>query len=160
IAVALRPQQAAADVLVHRKVVEDIGHLEAARQALAVDLKGLEPGDLLFAKKNLSRGNGKAPGDQVEECRLAGPVRADDGMRLAGGDIERYAIDDLRRAEALVDVLEGKRGVHARFISSCIAFHFPETERADKRSDTRPAAMIRPNTSHDPSAWASNETSM
>src|SRR5438270_40884 len=52
IAMAGRPEQRAADVLVHRQVVEDVRHLEAARQALAVDLEGLEAGDIFLTEKN------------------------------------------------------------------------------------------------------------
>ncbi len=43
--VAERPEHGAAQVLEHRHALENIGDLEAARQALAVDLERLQAGD-------------------------------------------------------------------------------------------------------------------
>src|SRR5450432_4111702 len=49
----------------------------------------------------------------MEQSCLAGAVGADDRMTLAHGDVQRHAADDRRRAEALVQVVQRKRGVHA-----------------------------------------------
>ena len=45
-------------------------------------------------------------GDQVEERRLAGAVRADDAERGALGDGEIDAVRDLDRAESFAETLE------------------------------------------------------
>ena len=52
----------------------------------------------------------KPAADQIEQRRLAGAVRADDGEALASTDVERDAADDRRRAEALLDAAQLQRG--------------------------------------------------
>ncbi len=112
VAIAERPQHAAADVLVHRKTREDVRDLEAARQSAPIDPVRRAPGDLLAPQADRARRRRELPAHQVEERRLAGAVRADDGVPLALRDTERDAADDRRRAEALAHVaqLERERG--------------------------------------------------
>ena len=100
VAVAERPEHAAAQVLEHREPAEDVGDLEAARQAEPVDLVRLQAVDALAVEQDLAAGRAEAAADEVEQGRLAGAVRADDRDALARRDREVGAADDLGLAEA------------------------------------------------------------
>src|SRR5690606_25165432 len=65
---------------------------------------------ILAVEQDIALAQGEAAGDQVEQRRLAGAVRSDDGVALALGDVQGDAADDRRDAEILVDVPERKRG--------------------------------------------------
>src|SRR6185312_6806712 len=99
IAVPVRPQQAAADVLEHRHAREDRGDLEAARQAEPVDLLRRKIGGRLAVDRDRSRADRKSSRYQVEQRGLAGAVGADDGMALATRNRETDAADDFGGAE-------------------------------------------------------------
>src|SRR5690606_39190278 len=103
------PEQGGEYILDHRHARDDVGDREAARQAAAIDLVGLEPGDVLAVKQNLSAGEREAARNQVEQRRLAGTVRPDDGVAFAPGHIQADATDDRRDAERLVDVPQCER---------------------------------------------------
>src|SRR6478735_11209321 len=109
---AVRPHQAAADVLEHAHAGEDGRDLEAARQPDPVDFLWREIGGRLAIDRDLARGDRKASRDQVEKRGLAGAVGADDGMALAPGNAEVDATDDLGATKVLADVgeLDGGRG--------------------------------------------------
>jgi hypothetical protein len=117
VAVAQRPQHGAAQVLEHREVVEDVGDLEAARQALAVDLEGLEADDVLALEFDAAFGGRQARADQVEQRGFAGAVGADDGVALAAMDVEVDAADDFAGAEILAQALESDGGSPGTFIA-------------------------------------------
>mmetsp|Transcript_54949 Transcript_54949/g.134445 ORF Transcript_54949/g.134445 Transcript_54949/m.134445 type:complete len:227 (-) Transcript_54949:147-827(-) len=106
IAVAQAPQQRTADVLEHRQPREQVGDLEAASQAEAVDLVGLLAVDALAVQMDLARGGRKAAADQVEQRALAGAVGPDDGDALAGLHGQLGAADDLALAEVLAQVAQ------------------------------------------------------
>src|SRR5262249_22487037 len=93
----------------------DRGDLEAARQAHAIDPVRRHAVDAFAIELDLARGKPKPSAHQVEQRRLAGAVRADDGVALATGDLEVHVADDLHLAERLVDVAEAERDAgHAR----------------------------------------------
>ena len=54
----------------------------------------------------------RAAGDQIEERRLAGAVRPDQRVALAGLDRQIDAAQNLRGAEALFDAVERERRDH------------------------------------------------
>src|SRR3569623_1268229 len=97
------PEHGAAHVLPHRHAREYVGDLERARQAAAVDLDGPQARDQIAIQLHLARGRRDVAADQVERRRLAGAVRADDGVALALGDAEVEVPDDADIAEALFD---------------------------------------------------------
>src|SRR5690606_10946273 len=66
----------------------------------------------LAVEQNLPAGEREAAGDQVEQRRLAGAVRPDDGVAFAPGHIQADATDDRRDAERLVDVPQCERAHH------------------------------------------------
>src|SRR5439155_2510477 len=132
VAVAHAPQHRAADVLEHRQAHEQVRHLEAARQAAAVDLVGAQAVDALAAEQDLAAGGREAAADEVEQRGLAGAVRPDDGHPLAGRHREVGAADDLGLAEALAKVFQfdrvsthprASRRLISRSISSWITPH-------------------------------------
>src|ERR1700736_4759587 len=49
--------------------------------------------------------------DDLADGRLAGAVLADDGVHLAGAEIEIDGVEDPRRAEALLDLLQANDDV-------------------------------------------------
>src|SRR6185295_379086 len=135
VAVSGAPEDGAAQVLVHREVVEEIRHLEAARKALAVDLVGAEVRHVLAFEADGARGEREAPGNQVVERALAGAVGADDRVALARRHRKRDAVDDAGGAEALADVEQFERRRHAGLSSA----QRPLMKRAAKCSATNPA---------------------
>src|SRR5581483_3269865 len=93
-----------AHVLVHRQPGKDVGDLEAARQALAVDHVRIEVGDVLALELDAPGSERKAAADEVEQRGFPRAVRSDDGVALAARDAEVDAVDDRGAAEALVHV--------------------------------------------------------
>src|SRR5690606_32341620 len=94
IAVAERPEHGAAQDFVDREPMEDVGDLEAARQPAPVDLEGAAAAHAAAIQQDLAPGRLEAPGNQVEQGRLARAVGPDDGAALAALDLERGAADD------------------------------------------------------------------
>src|SRR4029453_15550923 len=103
--VAERPEHAAAQVLEYREPSEDVGDLEAPRQAEAVDLERRRAVDAPAVEEDLAAGGAEAAADEVEQGRLAGAVRADDRDPLARRDRELAAADDFGLAEPLYEFL-------------------------------------------------------
>src|SRR5690606_9626511 len=68
------------------------------------DVGAVEP-DLALVRGHLAR-------ELVDQGGLAGPVRADDGVQLAGGDVERHLVGHQDAAEAL-DESFGAQDAHA-----------------------------------------------
>src|SRR4029079_51494 len=112
IAIAGRPEQAAADVLEHGHARKDRRDLEAARQPDPVDFLRRQIGGRLSIDRDLSRGNRKTSRDQVEQRGLAGAVGADDGMAFPFGNAEIDAADDFGASKILAHVaqLDGWQG--------------------------------------------------
>ena len=61
----------------------------------------LQAGDILFPEQDFSAVGRQAAGDQPDQRRLARPVRADQGVHLARGELECHAVDRDHAAEAL-----------------------------------------------------------
>ena len=88
------------DVLEHGELGEDVGALERACHAHAADLVRRDAGDVAALQAHLAGVGLQMPGDEVEERRFAGAVRADDGgdaallhaqAHVVGGDEAREA---------------------------------------------------------------------
>src|ERR1700683_270488 len=67
-------------------------NLEGARDAAASDRRGCLPRNILAAKENRARSRLQEPGEQIEQGRLAGAVRADQGVNFAPPNVERHAV--------------------------------------------------------------------
>jgi hypothetical protein len=87
------------DVLADGHVEEQAQRLEGARDSLACDQVRLEAGDALAREDDVALRRLVDAGDEVEERRLAGAVRADHGDDLALVDVEVEPGDDLQAAE-------------------------------------------------------------
>src|SRR5271166_1689759 len=88
--------------------------LERADNAAPCDLRGLLTGDLLAFETNASCRGSYEAGEQVEACRLAGAVRADDRVNRAFLNIERDAIDRQIARKRFAKFVRLDDGSHAR----------------------------------------------
>src|SRR5258706_13413236 len=123
--------------------MEDRGDLKASRQAHSVDPVRRQLIDTRVIQPDLARGQCEAATDQIDQCGLAGSVRADDGMTLTPGDIKVHAADDLGWSERLGDVPQAESHLgHAALLcglSSILSFsQTRRNARASKRSATPP----------------------
>jgi hypothetical protein len=130
------------EVLAHRQVAEQERGLVRAAQALADALVGRELGDVLAEETDPAGGRRKVAGDGVEERRLAGAVRAEHGVLLAGLHGKGDVVDRAKRAEGARHVVENegvvggqrRRGVAARrHAGSARAACMPRTQLRDGR---------------------------
>ncbi len=101
-----RPQHAAAHVLPHRHAVEDVRHLEAARQTAPVDEMRRQRRDVLALQHDRAGGRLEQAAYETEQRRLAGAIGSDDRVPLALDHGKVDAADDLGRPEALLQALE------------------------------------------------------
>src|SRR5690606_1875719 len=106
VAQSMACHDADAQVLEYRQPMEDIRDLERARQAEAVDRVRGKARDALAPQPDLTSGRRKHAGDDVEQCRLAGTVRTDQGMALAGRDGQVDTLHHVQRPERLPDICE------------------------------------------------------
>src|SRR5262249_42891755 len=90
----------------HRHVQEEPQRLERPRDALARDLVRRKPDDRLAVEEDVALVRLVDAGDQVEERRLAGAVRADHAHDLVLVHVEVELRDDLEPAEGLRDALQ------------------------------------------------------
>ena len=103
------------DVLADGHVEEQAKRLERPRDPLARDQCGSRPGDALAREDDVALRRLVDAGDEVEERRLAGAVRADHADDLALVDVEVEPGDDLQAAERhrhLPELQELLRGRH------------------------------------------------
>ena len=105
-----RPEHRAAHVVEHGQVVKQVADLEAAAQTAAMDLERAQPRHVFPVDLDRARADRKSSADQIEQRRLARPVRPDDGVALALLDGQIDAADDLRASEALAHLGEPERG--------------------------------------------------
>jgi len=70
-------------------------------------------GHVLTKQHDLSGGRRENSGDQIEQGRLAGAVRSDDGLAIAGHDLERDVAHGAQAAEALRECPELENGLAA-----------------------------------------------
>src|SRR5262249_33766691 len=75
-------------VVDNRQFREEACDLESARHALGCAMVAFPPGDVLTEQENLTGRYWIDAGDQVEQGRLAGAIRTDDGLAVAGHDAE------------------------------------------------------------------------
>jgi hypothetical protein len=93
-------------VLLDGHVQEEAQRLEGAREALARDLVRWEADDRFALEEDLALVGLVDAGDEVEERRLAGPVRADHADDLVLADEEVEVRDHLEATERLRDALQ------------------------------------------------------
>jgi hypothetical protein len=101
-----------ADVFQNRQPAEELIDLEGARQA-APGADGLAGGgDVVAIEHNTAGRRLEHAGDQVDQRRLARPVRTD--QRAAGAPLERQVdvARDMQRAEAAVEAFDLQSGGH------------------------------------------------
>ena len=75
------------------------------------DHVGGEPGNIFGLKDDLARIRGVDAGDDVDECRFSGPVRADKGVDAPFLQLESDPGKGLNAAEALADVVDFKENM-------------------------------------------------
>jgi hypothetical protein len=80
---------------------EDVGALEAASEPPPRHLVGRKAGDVAAAQQDPAAGRRHLAGEEVDERRLAGAVRPDDGVDLARLECERDVVDRGEALEAL-----------------------------------------------------------
>ena len=91
-------------VLGDRAVGEQVELLVDDADAGMARLQGMGEGDHLTVEGDRATARLMSAGDDLHQRRLAGSVLADDGMDLAGDDVEvdigehRYAVETLRHA--------------------------------------------------------------
>ncbi len=96
-------------ILRHRHGDERLRHLEGAADTQPPDAARGEPGDVLPGEHDAAAVGGELPANHVEDGRLAGAVRADDGDELARLDGERHAARSHHAAERLVEPLDAEQ---------------------------------------------------
>src|SRR5260221_12365681 len=129
--------------------MEEVRHLETARQAPAVDLVGLAAGDRFAVQRNLARAHRMQRADEMEEHRLAGAIGADQRMALAALDAQVHAAQDLGGTEALAHAGELEGGGAHRVPPSASAAPTSAQRGATWRHIARQAAKA---TTHSASA--------
>jgi hypothetical protein len=113
--IAVRDLGRDAQVLEHRELGEDLGHLKGARHAELHAPMGGKRRDVDPVEGDPSRARRKKAADQVEEGRLAGAVRSDDGAQLSLRHAKRDAVHGHEIAEALGDIIDFQ-DVHAALL--------------------------------------------
>src|SRR5262249_54068482 len=100
-------------------------------------------GHVLTEQHDLSGGGRKNSGDQIEQRRLAGAVRSDDRLAVAGHDLERDVAHGAQAAEALRERPELENRLAAVRVRVGIHLGFPAI--ASERTGA-PATEPRPTT--------------
>ena len=95
----LRPLQRDPHIVEHGEVRKDRGDLERTHQAHARHLGRRRGGDVLAEKFDPAGARRQELGEQVEDRGLAGAVRPDQRLDLAGIDVEVDAVDGDEAAE-------------------------------------------------------------
>ena len=130
-----------ANVFGDGKLGKDLGDLEGSRHAARDPLVWRKRRDVAPVEQDGARGRREEAAHQIEERRLAGAVRADDGAQFAGLDGQRHILDGDEIAEPLgggVDLEQGHAFAPARSM--------PSTPRGKKRTtatNTRPITDIQ-----------------
>ena len=138
VTMAVGPEHGATQIFPHAHVGEHIGDLEAARQAAAIDLIGRQTGNHLSAKRDRSRRRPDVAADEIERCRFARTIGADERVPFALCHAQVQVADDRDIAEAFLDVphFDGGRG-HAWYPLSCAAVSASSQARASLRQVSR-----------------------
>ena len=93
------------DVVDHRHRLETLHHLEGARDAARAALRRRQLGDVLAGEQDRALRRRQHAGDDVEQRRLAGAVRADQTDDFAAPDRNRDVAVRDEAAESLPDVV-------------------------------------------------------
>src|SRR5262249_10169808 len=86
-------------ILEHRELREDVGALERATEAHPADAVRLNAGDVTAVELHRSGIRRQMPGNQIEQGRLSGAVRADHRGDLSGLDRQADIGDSLESRE-------------------------------------------------------------
>src|SRR5690606_34962626 len=161
VAHAVPRHDADAKVLEDGQAMENIGDLERAREAEPVDLVRRKAGNPRSPQSDLARSRREHAGDDVEQRRLAGAVRADEGVPLARRDRQVDVIHYPQFAEGLADTYElehgfschcssaptscgsGSSAVRSASARSSTPSHAPRSMRRAAGNMRRPAAARR-----------------
>src|SRR5205085_7182654 len=116
--------------------------LERPRDPLADDPMRRGAEQALAVERDLARVRPVEPGDQVEERRLAGAVRADQPADLAALDAERDVVDGDDAAEAPRHVLEREQG-HRAYLKTTPSKSIRESLQASRLAPRRRGYLKR-----------------
>ena len=95
-----------------RQRVEQLVDLERADDAAANALVRGERGDVVAVEEDRPRGRLENAGEQVDQRRLAGAVRSDQGVARAAREVERDVVGRRQAAEALDERARREDGRH------------------------------------------------
>src|SRR6516162_9640282 len=111
---ALAREDRQGDVVEDGEAVEQIDNLKAARDAGLDTLVNGRERDVLAFEQDLAAVGGQLRADEIDERRLAGAVRANEGEELALVDHEVHPVAGLGLAELLAEI-DGLKKDHAIF---------------------------------------------
>lgn len=98
--IPLPPLYGQTDIVQRRKTKEHIGNLPGTGNAGGHPLMHAQSRDVLAGEKNLPGIGSLHAGNLMNQCCLAGAVRPDQCMHLAGNDIQRYITQRMNPAKA------------------------------------------------------------
>ena len=84
--------------------------LERSRQAQSCARVHRQGRDVAVGKHDFARVGGSQPGNLIDQRRLAGPIRSNDGMQLVRHDVESEVVGHDQGAEFLLQPLEAEQG--------------------------------------------------
>ena len=126
----LAEQRGGAHVFEHAQRGKGFDDLEGATHAPAADLVGAQANDRLPVVEDVARGRPGIAGDQAEQRRLSGAVRAHQADDLAGLDVERDAVQCGQAAETLAQAAHRQQRRHGTALSGGAT---PARRRGPKR---------------------------
>ena len=100
------------DIVGSRKIRQQAGDLERARQAEPAALIGRQPRDLAAGEVNGAGIRHQLPGQLADQRGFAGAVGTDDGVQFAGSDIERQIVGGLDATEAADQIFDAEQGIN------------------------------------------------
>src|SRR5271166_6110078 len=95
------PLQRYAHILENREVWKDRAYLERPHNAASGNIRRLFSGDIVAQKEDFTRSRLQKFGQQIEESRLAGAVRTDEGVDFSPPHTQRHAVDRNESLERL-----------------------------------------------------------
>src|SRR5262249_26582435 len=124
--------------LVERGEIEkERGDLERAREPARAAAIGAQRRDLLPIEADAARVGRDLAGELADQGGLAGTVRADDGVQLAGPDVQRDVVGGDHAAEMLGQALDREKRLTQGGAS-------PEWRRSRRAHRARPAGSAAP----------------
>ncbi|MFK4512170.1 hypothetical protein ABIF81_007348 [Bradyrhizobium daqingense] len=98
------------DIVGGGEIEQQRGDLERTCQAQRTATIGWQIGDVAPGQRDAAGMRLEMPGELADQRGLAGAVRADDGMQLAAGDVERDVVGGDDAAEAAHQLLDAEQG--------------------------------------------------